>query len=185
MTKKRNTKAVRPDATASLLAPGKEQKDTIPPPPALMAPAEAPTGERSETGGAGAGAIRAAPPPPDPEVAAKPTRRTFSADYKLRILEEVEQAGPGGAGEILRREGLYSSHLTVWRRARRRGALQRLGRKRGRKPRQVDQMVKKIEQLERALSRTREQLRKAEVIIEVQGKVAGLLGFSLEDERNS
>ena len=184
MTKKRNREAVRPYASGSVPPPEKERKDAIPSPLALMSPAEAARGERSETRGAGAGDIRGTPPS-DPEVAAKPTRRTFSAGYKLRILEEVDEAGPGGTGAILRREGLYSSHLTVWRKARRSGALQRLGRKRGRKPRPAEQMARKIEQLERELSRTREQLRKAEVIIEVQGKVAGLLGFSLKDGRSS
>jgi transposase-like protein len=150
-----------------------------------MAPVEAPRGERSEPGGAGTGAIRAAPSPPDPEVAAKATRRTFTAEYKLRILEQVERAGPGGTGEILRREGLYSSHLTAWRKAVRQGALRRLGRKRGRKPLPVNPLTKKVERLERELSRTRDQLRKAELILEVQGKVAGLLGFRLEDGRSS
>jgi len=157
----------------------------MPPPPAVLAPEEAQEGERSEPEGAGSGASTAAPTPPDPEVAAKPTRRTFTAEYKLRILEETEQAGTGRTGEILRREGLYSSHLTAWRKARRKGSLQRLGRKRGRKSRQADPLVKKVEKLERELSRTREQLRKAELILEVQGKVAGLLGFSLEDGRSS
>ncbi len=118
-------------------------------------------------------------------MAAKPTRRTFTAEYKLRILEEVDLATPGDIGAILRREGLYSSHLTAWRRARRTGALRRLGRKRGRKAKSGNPLAKKVEQLEKELSRTREALRKAELILEVQGKVAGLLGFNLEDGRNS
>ena len=119
MSKKRNSEAVRPGASDRVLPPGRDREDTIPTPLDLMSPTEAPRGERSETRGAGEGGIRSTSPP-DPEVAAKPSRRTFSAGYKLRILEEAEQAGPGGTGEILRREGLYSSHLTVWRKARRR-----------------------------------------------------------------
>jgi transposase len=68
---------------------------------------------------------------PDPEVAAKPTRRRFTAEYKLRILREVDgQRGVGGIGAVLRREGLYSTHLTTWRRERERGALESLRRRR-------------------------------------------------------
>ena len=73
---------------------------------------------------------------PDPEVVAKPTRRQFSAEYRLRILEEAERCTrPGEVGRMLRREGLYSSHLTAWRKARRNGSLQGLRpKKRGAKP---------------------------------------------------
>ena len=173
---------MREHSSASLLAPREEHRGSIPPPPGLMVPAEATPVERSEPGVAGAGAIKAGP---DAEVAAKPTRRRFTAEYKLRILEEIEQAGPGGIGEVLRREGLYSSHLAVWRKAVRKGALGRLSRKRGRKGKQVNPLTKEVERLERQLSRTRDELRRAELIIEVQGKVAGLLGFSLEDGRDS
>ena len=63
----------------------------------------------------------------DPEVAAKPTRRQFTAEYRLRILEEADRCTrPGEVGRLLRREGLYSSHLTAWRKARRNGSLQGL-----------------------------------------------------------
>jgi len=182
LTEERKATDVREESSASLLAPWEEQRSTMPPPSALMEPVEASTGERSEPGVAGAGSIKA---PPDPEVAAKPTRRRFTAEYKLRILEEAEQAGPGGVGKIIRREGLYSSHLTAWRKAVRGGALGRLNRKRGRKAKQVNPLTKEVERLERQLSRTREELRRAELIIDVQGKVAGLLGFSLEDGRDS
>ena len=75
--------------------------------------------------------------------------------------------------------------MTEWRKARRSGALRSLSVKRGRKAKPADPVAKKVERLEKELARTREQLRKAELIIEVQGKVAGLLGFSLDDERNS
>ncbi len=78
--------------------------------------------ERSDevsTAGAGAPAARR-----DPEVAAKPKRRQFTAEYRLRILEEADRCTkPGEVDRLLRREGLYSSHLTAWRKARRNGAL--------------------------------------------------------------
>ena len=122
---------------------------------------------------------------PDPEVPAKPRRRRFSAEYKLRVLEELDRADPGGQGAILRREGLYSSHVTEWRRARRRGALNTLSVKRGRKPKPADGQAKKIAKLERELAKTREELRKAHLILEVQGKVAGLLGFDLQSGKDS
>jgi len=153
---------------------------------ALLDATEASAGERSEHDEAGVAANRAtARSVPDPEVLTKPERRSFTAEYKLGILEEIDRAWPGAVGEILRREGLYSSHLTSWRKARRTGALRRLGRKRGRKAKPADPLTKQVDRLERELARTREQLRKAELIIEVQGKVAGLLGFSLEDGRSS
>ena len=85
------------------------------------------------------------------QVAAKPRRRTCTAEYKRRILKEVDACTtPGAVGALLRREGLYSSHLVVWRRARRRGELAALTPKqRGRKPRPVDARDRKIAELER------------------------------------
>ena len=75
-------------------------------------------------------------PTPDPEVVAKPKRRQFTAEYRLRILEEADRCTqPGEVGRLLRREGLYSSHLTAWRKARRKGSLRELAaKKRGAKP---------------------------------------------------
>lgn len=123
---------------------------------------------------------------PDPEVEERPTRRQFSAEYKVRILEEADGCKePGEVGRILRREGLYSSHLTAWRKARREGALGALGKKRGRKPSERNPLEKRVEQLEKENARLRGKLKKAETILEVQGKVAGLLGFSLTDGRDS
>ena len=122
---------------------------------------------------------------PDPEVEEKATRRQFSAEYKVRILEEADGCKePGEVGRILRREGLYSSHLTAWRKARRAGALRVLGEKRGRKPVARNPLEKKVEQLEKENARLRGKLKKAETILEVQGKVAGLLGFSLTDGKD-
>lgn len=75
---------------------------------------------------------------PDPEVAEKPRRRRFTAEYKLRIVEEADGASePGESEALLRREGLYSSHLTNWRRQRREGTLAGLSRRRGRKARTI------------------------------------------------
>lgn len=124
---------------------------------------------------------------PDPEVPAKAMRRRFSAQYKLRIVEQADACSqPGELGALLRREGLYSSHLTAWRKAKREGALQALAaRKRGRKPAAGNPLEPEVRRLERQVARLEEDLRKAHVILEVQGKVAGLLGLSFATERNS
>src|SRR5437870_13599673 len=92
--------------------------------------------------------------PEDVQVAAKPQRRSFTAEYKRRILKEADACTTAGAvGALLRREGLYSSHLVVWRRARGRGELAGLApRKRGRKPTPVDHRDRKITELERELA---------------------------------
>lgn len=119
------------------------------------------------------------------EVIARPTRRSFTAAYKLRILEEADNAAPGEVGRILRREGLYSSHLTTWRKARDEGALERLSVKRGPRKRPRNPLAKRVSELERENVRLREKLRKAELIIDVQGKVAGLLGLNLDSEKTS
>ncbi len=121
----------------------------------------------------------------DVEVPAKPKRRRFTAAYKLRILDEVAAAGPGEQGAILRREGLYSSHICEWRAARRGGALSALEKRRGRKVNPNRAAEKRIAQLERELARSQEALRKAHLILDVQGKVAGLLGLNFNHEKNS
>jgi transposase len=118
---------------------------------------------------------------PDSEVIDKPSRRRFSAAYKVRILEEADRCTePGEVGRLLRREGLYSSSLTTWRKAARDGTLKALSKKRGRKV-QRNPLEEKVRKLERKNTRLEEELRKAHLIMDVQGKVAGLLGFSLED----
>lgn len=141
------------------------------------------TEERSDEGSASP----AGPPGPDPEVAAKPTRRSFTAQYRLRIVQEAERCtGPGEVGQLLRREGLYSSHLANWRKAYEDGALDGLSpKKRGRKAEERNPLDKRVRQLEAELARTQEELRKANLILDMQGKVAGLLGFSLKDGKNS
>jgi transposase len=119
----------------------------------------------------------AAPPAiPDPEVVVKPKRRQFTADYKRRILEEADACTQSGEiGALLRREGLYSSHLTTWRHQRQRGALQGLApAKRGRK---ADPQAAEIAQLQREKARLQAQVERAELIIEVQKKLSHLLGL--------
>ena len=122
---------------------------------------------------------------PDPEVPAKARRRRFTAQYKLRILEEVERCSQlGDVGALLRREGLYSSHLSKWRQQRDAGALAGLTpKKRGRKPRPVDPQARRVAELERENARLRDKLEKAETIIDVQKKLSQLLG-SLPEERS-
>jgi transposase-like protein len=116
----------------------------------------------------------------DVEVEAKPRRRRFSAEYKLRILREADElAKTGGVGSLLRREGLYSSHLAAWRREREQGGAGALAKKRGRKPTK-DPGAKEIRRLSAENERLRRRLAQAEAIIEVQKKVAGLLGIPLK-----
>jgi transposase-like protein len=135
--------------------------------------AERAVGERSESAGG-----RAAP---DPELVERPLRRRFSAEYKLRILAEAEACvRPGEIGALLRREGLYSGHLSKWRRQRDAGALEALGRPRGRKP--VDRRDLEIAELGRRLQRSEAELEKARRVIEVQGNVSALLGELLGTE---
>ena len=123
---------------------------------------------------------------PDPEVVAKPIRRQFSAQYRLRILEEADRCTePGEVGRLLRREGLYSSHLSGWRKARRAGSLKGLTpKKRGAKPVERDPRDAKLRALEAKVARLEKELHTAHTILEVQGKVAGLLGFSLQDGKD-
>src|ERR1035437_3018587 len=116
---------------------------------------------------------------PDPEVSAIPKRRTFTAEYKLGILKQGEESSAlGGVGEIVRREGLYSSHLTEWRRQRDSGALVALGTKRGRRPTH-NPLSEEVEELRREIAHLKSRLEQAEVIIDVQKKVASLLGLAL------
>jgi transposase-like protein len=112
------------------------------------------------------------------------TRRRFTAAYKLRIVQEADQCDqPGAIGALLRREGLYSSHLTSWRRQRDQGALQGLNpKKRGRKAKPDDPSAKRISKLERENQRLKNQLRKAEIIIEAQKKISEILGIDQNQE---
>jgi len=115
---------------------------------------------------------------PDPEVVEKTGRRRFTAKYKLGVLEKADRCEPGEIGALLRREGLYSSHLTTWRRQREMGALAGLAPvKRGRKARTVDTQGQRVVDLQRENERLRQRLVQAETIIEVQKKVSLLLGI--------
>ena len=116
---------------------------------------------------------------PDPEVRERPVRRRFSAEYKLRIVEEANAATEQGAiGALLRREGLYSSHLVDWRRQYRSGALHALARPRGR-PR-PDPLRAENERLRRVNARLERSLATASAIIELQRKASELLGIPLD-----
>jgi len=116
---------------------------------------------------------------PDPELVERAKRRRFNAEYKLRILREADGCTkPGEIGELLRREGLYTSHLTAWRKQRDEGVLVAFSRKRGRK--QSDPRDKEIAGLRRRLERLETELAKARKVIEVQGNVSALLEELLE-----
>ena len=121
---------------------------------------------------------------PNPEVTPKAKRRTFSAEYKLRILDEASACRtPGERGAMLRREGLYSSHLTNWRRELRDGALNGLKpKKRGPKS---DPLAVENEKLRREVARLHAQLERAETIIEVQKKLSQLLGLPTPHEKDA
>ncbi len=136
----------------------------------------------SERSGEAANAAGAAPPPsrlpvPDSEVVARPRRRRFTAEYKRSILDQADAAQDSGAiGALLRREGLYASHLTTWRRQRKQGEIDALtAKKRGPKV-LVSPLVKKNREQQAVIARLTKKLKNAELIIEVQKKVAALLG---------
>ena len=115
------------------------------------------------------------------EVVAKATRRRFTVEYKRKIVREADACKtPGAVGALLRREGLYSSHLSVWRAARQRGELAGLTqRARGPKPQRPDPRGRKIVELERENRRLQARLARAEGLIEVQKKVSRLLDIPL------
>jgi transposase-like protein len=118
------------------------------------------------------------------EVVAKARRRRFTATEKLRVLQQADRCTrPGELGALLRREGLYSSHLSAWRAARQRGELAGLTpRRRGPQPQRPDPRDRKIAELERDNHRLQARLERAEGLIEVQKKVSQLLGIPLESD---
>ena len=122
---------------------------------------------------------------PNPEVVPQAKRRRFNAKYKLRILEEADACSqPGEIGALLRREGLYSSYLTAWRRQREQGQLDGLSpKKRGRKPWIDEALAKELDALKRENQRLESRLQQAETIIEVQKKLSGLLGLTLNENQ--
>src|SRR4030042_1550570 len=110
------------------------------------------------------------------EVAMKPTRRKFAAEYKLKILQETDQCKPGDVGAVLRREGLFSSQLTTWRREREIGLMQGLDpRRRGPEPPPLEA---ENELLRKKLARTERKLEEAGVILETQKKLCQLFGMN-------
>jgi transposase-like protein len=122
---------------------------------------------------------------PDPEVAAKPQRRKFSAEDKKRILEETDRAvGHGGVGAILRREGIYSSTLHGWRKERDSAAGKAFSQKRG-PQQQRNPLAAENDKLRRHNQRLQEELEKAHIIIYVQKKVAKLLGHPITEAEKS
>ena len=157
-----------------------------PPSPTVLPAAERREDERSETARSSAADKTVAPPPaalprPNPEVVADAKRRTFTAEYKLRILAEADAAATqsGAIGALQRREGLYSSHLVTWRRERQSGILKGLTpHKRGPKSKHSP-LEEENQKLRRENEHLTEQLRKAEIVIDVQKKVGALLGWPL------
>jgi transposase len=119
---------------------------------------------------------------PSAEVLERPVRRRFTAEYKTRILAEADGCtAPGMLGELLRREGLYSSHLSTWRRQHDEGALAGLTpKRRGRRAKPKNPLAGEVARLQRENQRLTEQLRQAELIIEVQKKVSEMLNIPLK-----
>jgi transposase-like protein len=113
------------------------------------------------------------------EVVARPTRRRFSAEYKLRILHEAERCAPGQVGALLRREGLYASHLASWRKQREASALAALaGQKRGPK---VDPQAVELARLQRENAKLETKLARADLIIDAQKKLLVLLNLPIPE----
>src|SRR5664279_3266027 len=122
----------------------------------------------------GAGGRAAPEGVPDPELVEQAKRRKFTAEYKAKILAKADACTrPGEVGELLRREGLYTSHLTYWRKQRKDGALKELGKPRGRKP--VDNRDAQIAALTRRAERAETELAKMKRVVEIQGNVSALL----------
>jgi transposase len=121
---------------------------------------------------------------PSPEVLEKPVRRRFTVEYKTQILAEADACTElGMLGELLRREGLYSSHLTTWRRQRDEGALAGLTpKRRGRKAKPKNPLADEVARLQWENERLREKLRQAELIIDVQKKVSEMLNIPLKTQ---
>jgi transposase-like protein len=137
-------------------------------------PVEGAVGDRKRTADE-----RVVSAPPDPELVERARRRKFSAEYKLRVVREADGCTkPGEIGALLRREGLYTSHLSVWRKQRDAGGLKALAKKRG--PRARDPQDAQIASLRRRAERAEAELEKARRVIEVQGNVSALLGELLE-----
>ena len=147
-----------------------------------------PAAQRGEPNAPSPAMVSGAPAPVlaaalDPEVRERAARRRFTAEYKLQVLREADQcAGAGELGALLRREGLYSSHLTTWRRQREHGALAALApQKRGRPRAPNSPLARRVAELERDKGRLERRLKQAEAIIDAQKKLAEILGLSLAE----
>ena len=144
-------------------------------------------GARRATGISSTGASSFSPgiaPVPEPEVLEKPIRRRFTTDYKLKIVQEAASCTiPGQIGSLLRREGLYSSHLTYWRHQAHLGTLQALSpKKRGPRKQKPNPLVQKVAQLEKEKQRLAAKLKQAEIIIEVQKKISEIMEIPLDHQ---
>ena len=144
---------------------------------------EAEPGEADRSGAAGKTVATEAPAPPrpDPEVVPNAKRRGFTAEYKVSVLAEADAAAahPGAIGSLLRREGLYSSHLVTWRRERQAGILKGLTPHRRGPKSKLNPQEEELQKLRRENQRLTEELRKAAIVMDVQKKVGALLGWPL------
>ena len=125
--------------------------------------------DRTPVAGNAGGVTGERPERPDPEVPERARRRTFTAQYKLEVLAAYDAAGPGEKGAILRREGMYSSHIVDWRRARDAGALAGLARPRGRPA--ADPRDAQIARLQKEKAQLEQELAKARFVVDVQAKL--------------
>jgi len=122
-----------------------------------------------------------APEPTSTEVTEKPTRRRHGAEYKMRILAEYEGCAKGERGALLRREGLYSSHIDSWRKQRDAGVEEALmPKKRGRKTEPSNALARENAELRRKLARSEKSLKQARLIIDIQKKLSEELGLPLQ-----
>lgn len=164
-------------------------EENAPESPEVVGFPERRTDERSETGRSGGGPTTSSAP--DPEVPAKAKRRRFTANYKLKIVRAADECSDSGElGALLRREGLYSSHLAAWRKQRSKGELRGLSpKKRGRKADPEAAMKRDNDRLRRENARLQHRLKTAETIIDVQKKISEMLGIPLNapelDENDS
>jgi len=156
-------------------------KEVVPMPDGRGAAREAEPAANTATSSRPTPSVGPAAAVPDPEVPEKAARRRFTAEYKLRILREAEGCDtPGAVGALLRREGLYSSNLTLWRQQQDQGALAALSpRARGRRAAAAPPLARRIAELERELARLHERLRQAEAIMAAQKKLSEILGLPL------
>ena len=148
-------------------------------------------GERSEPERSDSPDVARPDPTPNPEVPEKASRRKFSAQYKARILDKIDacKGQRGAVGELLRKEGLFSSQVAVWRKQREKGQMQGLvPKKRGRKGNGKPQKSQREKELEREMRRLKRRNEKLELMLDIQKKTSELLGIPMEpfdlDEKN-